>query len=62
MSSIPPLPRRPECWIITDGMESPHGTEMLAALLAEQLVRRGWRVEMWMVHHRRKTSVYYLHV
>ena len=49
---------QPQCWIITDGMESPHGTEVFTALLAQELVARGWHVEMWLARHKRSASVW----
>jgi len=44
------------CIVLTEGMNDPHGTEMLAALMLDGLVQKGWKPELFTTSYRRNYS------
>jgi glycosyltransferase involved in cell wall biosynthesis len=48
----------PRIVIVTEEMISPHGTQMLAALLIDEAVRRGWQVVIFTAQYSRTRSAW----
>src|SRR3990172_3263912 len=48
----------PLLYVVTEQMDSPHGTQMFAALIIDEVVRRGWRVKLFTAHYNPKCSAW----
>jgi glycosyltransferase involved in cell wall biosynthesis len=49
---------RPTCFLVSDWLQQPYGTEALAVMVAESLARRGWQVLIFTLEYDPATSVW----